>query len=62
MLLYLGGAALVTALSTVCENSFWYLVMAGIYFILCMLFLRFAISTERDIITEENIKAIYGLL
>lgn len=61
MLLYLGGAALVTALSTVCENSFWYLVMAGIYFILCMLFLRLAISTERDIITEDNIRAIYGL-
>lgn len=61
MLLYLGGAILITAISRYLKNGLIHLVIAAVYFVLCLLFLRSAISTEADLISSESLKTLYAL-
>lgn len=61
MLPHVGGAVLITAISRHLKNGLTHLVIAAVYFVLCLLLLRFAISTERDIISLDSLKALYAL-
>lgn len=61
MLPNLGGAILVVAISRYLKNGLTHLVIAAVYFVLCLLLLRFAASTERDIISAQSLKALYKL-
>lgn len=61
MLPFLGGAILIISISRHLNNGFTHLAIAAVYFVLCLLLLRVAVSTESDIISLESIKTLYGL-
>ena len=61
MLPFLGGAILITSISRQLNNGLKHLLIAAAYFIVCLLILLATISTERDIISSESLRALYGL-